>query len=281
MKNILLLLTFTSFSFDACEKAMDSSRITAAGGSITEIIYFLEQESRLIAVDVTSNYPKSAMNLPSIGYVRALSAEGVLSLDPTLIIGENDMGPPSVIDQINRTNVETKVLPEIHSASGIIQKIECVGKIIGMTKNEIDFYNNKLLKQVSQLENSTSDAEGKKIIYILSMESGSPLIAGSNTSGDGLISLAGGINPLSSFEGWKPVGTESIIQAEPDLIIISERGLKGFGTIEELSNHPALYLTPAAQNNNILALDGMASLGFGPRTIDTALQIAKILNASS
>jgi len=281
MKNILLLLTFASFSFDACEKAMDSSRITAAGGSITEIIYFLEQESRLIAVDVTSNYPKSAMNLPSIGYVRALSAEGVLSLDPTLIIGENDMGPPSVIDQINRTNVETRVLPEIHSASGIIQKIECVGKMIGMKKNEIDFYNNKLLKQVSQLENSTSDAEGKKIIYILSMQSGSPLIAGSNTSGDGLISLAGGINPLSSFEGWKPVGTESIIQAEPDLIIISERGLKGFGTIEELSNHPALYLTPAAQNNNILALDGMASLGFGPRTIDTALQIAKILNASS
>jgi len=281
MKNILLLLTFASFSFDACEKAMDSSRITAAGGSITEIIYFLEQESRLIAVDVTSNYPKSAMNFPSIGYVRALSAEGVLSLDPTLIIGENDMGPPSVIDQINRTNVETRVLPEIHSASGIIQKIECVGQMIGMTKNEIDFYNNKLLKQVSQLENSTSDAEGKKIIYILSMQSGSPLIAGSNTSGDGLISLAGGINPLSSFEGWKPVGTESIIQAEPDLIIISERGLKGFGTIEELSNHPALYLTPAAQNNNILALDGMASLGFGPRTIDTALQIAKILNASS
>ena len=281
MKNILLLLTFASFSFDACEKAMDSSRITAAGGSITEIIYFLEQESRIIAVDVTSNYPKSAMNFPSIGYVRALSAEGVLSLDPTLIIGENDMGPPSVIDQINRTNVETRVLPEIHSASGIIQKIECVGQMIGMTKNEIDFHNNKLLKQVSQLENSTSDAEGKKIIYILSMQSGSPLIAGSNTSGDGLISLAGGINPLSSFEGWKPVGTESIIQAEPDLIIISERGLKGFGTIEELSNHPALYLTPAAQNNNILALDGMASLGFGPRTIDTALQIAKILNASS
>ena len=281
MKNILLFLTFASLNFDACEKAMDSSRITAAGGSITEIIYFLEQESRLIAVDVTSNYPKSAMNLPSIGYVRALSAEGVLSLDPTLIIGENDMGPPSVIDQINRTNVETRVLPEIHSASGIIQKIECVGKMIGMKKDEIDFYNNKLLKQVSQLENTTSDAEGKKIIYILSMESGSPLIAGSNTSGDGLISLAGGINPLSSFEGWKPVGTESIIQAEPDLIIISERGLKGFGTIEELSNHPALYLTPAAQNNNILALDGMASLGFGPRTIDTALQIAKILNASS
>ena len=270
----------SSFNYETCEKALDSSRITSAGGSITEIIYFLEQESRLIAVDVTSNYPKSALNLPSIGYVRALSAEGVLSLDPTLIIGENDMGPPSVIDQIKRTNVEIKVLPEIHSASGIISKIECVGSMIGMTKNEIDFYNKKLFEEISELETESSRGERKKIIYILSMQSGSPLIAGSNTSGNGLISLVGGINPLSSFEGWKPVGTESIIQAEPDLIIISERGLKGFGTIEELRNHPALYLTPAAQNNNILALDGMASLGFGPRTIDTALQIVKTLNAS-
>ena len=269
----------SSLNYEACEKALDSSRITSAGGSITEIIYFLEQESRLIAVDVTSNYPESALNLPSIGYVRALSAEGVLSLDPTLIIGENDMGPPSVIDQIKRTNVEIKILPEIHTASGIISKIECVGSMMGMTKKEINFYNNKLFEKISELESSRG--ERKKIIYILSMQSGSPLIAGSSTSGNGLISLVGGINPLSSFEGWKPVGTESIIQAEPDLIIISERGLKGFGTIEELKNHPALYLTPAAQNNNILALDGMASLGFGPRTIDTALQIAKILNASS
>ena len=108
----------SSLNYEACEKALDSSRITSAGGSITEIIYFLEQESRLIAVDVTSNYPESALNLPSIGYVRALSAEGVLSLDPTLIIGENDMGPPSVIDQIKRTNVEIKILPEIHSEIG-------------------------------------------------------------------------------------------------------------------------------------------------------------------
>ena len=100
MRYFFLLVMLSSLNYEACEKAIDSSRITSAGGSITEIIYFLEQESRLIAVDVTSNYPESALNLPSIGYVRALSAEGVLSLDPTLIIGENDMGPPSVIDQI-------------------------------------------------------------------------------------------------------------------------------------------------------------------------------------
>jgi len=280
MKYLLTFLLSISINIIACEKAVDPNRITSAGGSITEIIYFLEQESKLIAVDITSNFPASARELPSIGYVRQLSAEGVLSLDPTLIIGENDMGPPSVIEQIKRTNVEIKILPEIHSASGIINKIECVAKMIGMNDNEIDFYNNKLIEQIAELNAITSKVDSKKIIYILSMQSGSPLIAGSNTSGDGLISLAGGINPLSSFEGWKPVGTESIIQAEPELILISERGLNGFGTIEELKRHPALYLTPAAQNDNIIALDGMASLGFGPRTIDIALQLAKNLNAS-
>ena len=87
----------------SCEIASNSSRITVAGGSITEILYFLKEEDRIIGVDITSNYPKDTQKFPSIGYVRNLSAEGVLSLKPTLIIGEDDMGPPDVINQVNRT----------------------------------------------------------------------------------------------------------------------------------------------------------------------------------
>ena len=80
-----------------CFPADDSTRVTAAGGSITEIIYYLEGDKKLVAVDVTSNYPEEASLLPSIGYVRALSAEGILSLNPSIVIGEDDMGPPEVI----------------------------------------------------------------------------------------------------------------------------------------------------------------------------------------
>ena len=280
MKYILLLFFIVNQSF-ACTQATDPSRITSAGGSLTEIIYFMGLQQRLVAVDVTSNYPTDAKNLPSIGYVRQLSAEGVLSLDPTLIIGEDDMGPPSVINQIKRTKVEIKIVPEQHSTMGIINKINCIGEIVGESDLAKKLIKSNLQSKLDELAVNKLNQKESKIIYILGMQSGSPLIAGGNTSGDGFIRMIGAINPLSDFDGWKPVGTESIINAAPDLIIISKRGLNGFGTIEQLAAHPALYLTPAAKNGNIIALDGMASLGFGPRTIDMAIFVSKKLNGNS
>ena len=276
MRYFLVMLCGFAIASNGCEKATDPSRITSAGGSVTEIIYLLNAENYLIAVDVTSNFPPEAKELPSIGYVRQLSAEGVLSLDPTIIIGEDDMGPPSVLDQIKRTQVEITIIPEDHNIEGIINKIECISSVIGIDSEAV--INGTIIPKITKLNQLVQDGKKKKIIYILGMQSGSPLVAGNNTSGDGLINISGGINPFSNFEGWKPVGTESIIEASPDLIIISERGLKGFGTIEDLRMHPALYLTPASQNNKIISIDGMASLGFGPRTIDSAIKVSETLN---
>ena len=113
MRYFLVMLCGFAIASNGCEKATDPSRITSAGGSVTEIIYLLNAENYLIAVDVTSNFPPEAKELPSIGYVRQLSAEGVLSLDPTIIIGEDDMGPPSVLDQIKGTQVEITIIPEV------------------------------------------------------------------------------------------------------------------------------------------------------------------------
>ena len=106
------------------------------------------------------------------------------------------------------------------------------------------------------------------------MESGSPTVGGRGTSADGFIKMTGGINVMNSFEGWKPVSTESIIEASPDFIIISNRGLSSFKTVEKLGQHPTLIFTPASKQNNIIALDGMAMLGFGPRTISSAKEVA-------
>ena len=90
----ILLLTSTPMKANVvCETASNTEKVVVAGGSLTEIMYFLGLQQKIVALDVTSSYPKEAKKLPSIGYVRALSTEGVLSLDPTLVIGENDMGP--------------------------------------------------------------------------------------------------------------------------------------------------------------------------------------------
>ena len=267
----------------SCNQADDSSRVTIAGGSLTEIVYLLKQENKLVAVDITSNFPEEAKQLPSIGYVRALSAEGVLSLSPSLILGEDDTGPPTVMEQLSRVGIQIEIIPEENSTDGIIKKVKCVAEILGVDKNTKDNTLAILNADAKELKLLTemNKKESPKVMFILSMESGSPTVGGRDTSADGLIKMTGAINVMDSFEGWKPVSTEAIIQAKPDFILISERGLNSFGSIEKLGQHPSLVFTPAAKNNNIIAMDGMAMLGFGPRTISSAKDIAQKYNSSN
>ena len=267
----------------SCNQAENSSRVTIAGGSLTEIIYLLRQEDKLVAVDITSNFPEEAKQLPSIGYVRALSAEGVLSLSPSLILGEDDTGPPAVMEQLSRVGIQIEIIPEENTADGIIKKVKCVAEILGVNDNIKDEILSNLNTDANELKllTETNKKEPPKVMFILSMESGSPTVGGRGTSADGLIKMTGALNVMDSFEGWKPVSTEAIIQAKPDFILISERGLNSFGSIEKLGQHPSLVFTPAAKNNNIIAMDGMAMLGFGPRTISSAKDIAQKYNSSN
>lgn len=279
MKIFSLLLTYLILIpyAGACNPPKDISRITVAGGSITEIVYLLNMESHLVAVDITSNYPQAAKALPSIGYVRNLSAEGILSLNPTVIIGEDDMGPEDVLTQIKVAGVDMFIVEEQYSAMGIIRKIECVADILGKRKLADDLINEELLPKTNRLEilAASNLVSPPKILFILSMQSGSPIVAGHSVSADGLIKMVGGINAMRSFEGWKPVGTEPIIESNPDVIIISNRGLIGFGDISDLTNHPALRFTAAVKNKKVFVVDGMEMLGFGPRTLSLAVTLAE------
>jgi len=110
------------------------------------------------------------------------------------------------------------------------------------------------------------------------MQGTSPIVAGKGTSGDSFIKMTGSENVASSFEGWKPVNSEAIISYDPDYIVITERGMGSFADIEGLASDPSLKFTAAAKNKNILTEDGMAMLGFGVRTIRTALKFSDIFS---
>tara|TARA_B100001079_G_scaffold239426_1_gene223657 strand:- start:607 stop:1476 length:870 start_codon:yes stop_codon:yes gene_type:complete len=278
---IYLLIFNPSFLY-ACNETKNSDRITVAGGSVTEILYFLGSEDKIIAVDVTSNYPEEAQNFPSIGYVRNLSAEGILSLKPSIIIGEDDMGPPSVIDQIKRTGIDIYVIQENHTSEGIIDKIKCIGNILGKKEKTSKLIEDVInpLKNELDIKSNNPNLDNVKVMFILSMDSGTPVVSGKKTSADGFINMTGASNAFKDFEGWKPVGTESIIDAAPDFILISNRGAHSYSDLDKISEHPSIKYTPAALNGNIIALDGMEMLGFGPRTISSALKLSDIFTGN-
>ena len=280
--NFIFVLKAENFFDTDCSKADDHSRIIIAGGSLTEIVFFLGLEDKLIGVDITSNFPESAKEIPSIGYVRTLSAEGILSLEPSLILGENDMGPPMVIDQIQKTSVDLRIIPEKRSVIGILEKINCIGSIINYKSETTTLINDKLIAMVDELLQlqKTNSTKNTKAMLILSMGGTSPVVAGRNTSGNGFINMIGAQNIFESHEGWKPVSEESILNNNPDIIIIPQREVHKNSSIASFLDSSHLKKTKAVKNNNIISEDAMAMLGFGPRTIDIALKTSRSIAAN-
>jgi len=284
VKKIVILFISLKFLFpqesgeSMCQLADDDTRVVIAGGSITEIFYLLDIQDRIVALDITSNYPAETKQFPSIGYVRMLSTEGLLSMSPSIILGENDMGPPNVIEQVKSTGIDLRIIPEKKSLAGILDKIMCVASIMDVASEAEKLINNTFIDIVIEIEQNRTEILKKNIsaMVIYSMQGTSPIVSGAGESGDAFLQLIGAKNAFASFEGWKPASAESIIANNPDYIIVTNRLLKRYSNLEELRNHPALAQTNATKNNQIIAKDGMAMMGFGPRTLDCALEVSKI-----
>jgi len=270
----LFLVGTTAQAMSCGEKAADATRIAVAGGSLTEILYELGEEQRIVGVDRTATYPDAARGLPQIGYVRDLSAEGILSLAPTLVLGEHDMGPPEVVAQLESLGVDMLIVPESFDAAGVAKKIRCVAAAVGNPAAGETLVASTLAPLG---KNAAAEARG---VVLLGVRGGAPLAAGSNTSGHGLLTVAGLDNAMRDIDGWKGVSEEAMLLAAPDFIVITQRGLDDAGGMQALLAHPALRLTPAAQNRRIIVMDGMAMLGFGPRTLATAAALRAELEAA-
>ena len=256
-----------------CDQSNDISRIVSIGGSITEIIYYLEKEKNIVAIDVTSVYPKQAKKKPSIGYIRNVSSEGVLSMNPSIVISEDDIGPPLVINQLKKSDIDLRIIKENRDIYGILDKVRCIGKILGLDKKTEEKISKELSPLISKIEKikANHDIKDKKIMMILSMQGTSPVVAGSETSGHSFIQMLGAKNIYESIKGWKSVTSESILNLNPDYIILPNKEMHKNSNVNMIINHNVFKETNAGKNNAYIVDDGMAILGYSPRTITAVL----------
>ena len=280
---IIHIQVFSQQKKSICQTADDPSRIVSIGSSITEIIYFLNSQDQIIAIDITSNFPEDAKQFPSVGYIRNLSAEGLLSTNPSIIISEDDIGPKNIIKQIQDTKTELRIIPEEQTLNGIIQKIQCVGNIIGQqqeAEEKISSEINPVINKIKEIKKE-KDLSNIKIMMILSTEGNSTVVAGANTSGDSFIKMLGATNIFESINGWKAVTAETILLKNPDYIIIPEKDLHKQSNVNTISENMILKETNAGKNNGYIIKDGMAILGYGPRTIFTLMDVLNTITDSN
>lgn len=259
----------------------DSSRLVSIGGSLTEIIYALGEEGRLVARDTTANFPSEATTLPDIGYMRALAPEGVLSVSPTALLVIEGSGPPEVLEVLSQSGVPYQTVPEGFSQESVLEKVRVVGSALGVSKKADELISQINAELEAAAELTKDIAERKRVLFILSVQGGKILASGGDTAASGIISLAGAENAVTGFTGYKPLTREAIIAANPDVILMMDRGGDHASVDTDLWADPAISLTVAGMHRKIIRMDGSYLLGFGPRTGAAVRELATSLYGAS
>lgn len=258
--------------------AQQPPRVVSVGSSITEIIYDLGAEKLLVGVDTTSLYPEAARKLPQVGYMRALSAEGVLSLKPTLIIATTAAGPAGALDQLKATGIEIMILPDKYDYDSVVTKIAAIGKVTGKI-SEADSMIARGREAMKSLANRLATAKSHpRVLFLLSMSGGAPQAAGRDTAAAGIIKLAGGINAVDGYSGYRPLTPESVIASNADYVLVTRQTVQAMGGKQAILDQPSLNRTPAGKAGKIIEFDTLLLLGFGPRTPEAATELAMALH---
>lgn len=254
--------------------AQDRADVLSIGGSVTEIIVALGQGHRLLARDTTSTYPPAVTELPDVGYMRALSPEGVLSVGPSLILSEPGAGPAEALEVIRAANVRFVEMPEARDAAGIMAKIDRVGDALGVPDRAAALK----AEVAAELAAATAraarpDADRKRVLFVLSTAGGRINAAGRDTAADAIIRMAGGVNAVTEYAGYRQITDEAVGMAAPDVIVMMDRGGDHGAADDALFAMPAIALTPAAATRSVVRMDGLLLLGFGPRTPQAVTQL--------
>lgn len=256
----------------------ESTRIVSVGGSVTEIVYALGQEHRLVARDTTSNYPLEARSLPDVGYVRRLSPEGLLSVAPDMILAEEGAGPSETFDVLASSGLPIVTVPMGYDLPAVQTKIRAVSEALGVVEA-----GDELASQVTaEVENAIRLAglHDQSVLFVLSMQGGRIMAAGANTAAQGMLELAGARNAISGFDGYKLVSDEAVLTAAPDVILMMQSHRPGAVSPADVLAHPAIAATPAGRSQAVLQMDGMLLLGFSVRTGQAVSELATGLAAA-
>ena len=247
-------------------------RIVSANGTLSEILVGLGLEKQIVGVDVTSTFPASLEKLPKIGHNRTIAAEGILALNPDVILyTDQSMLSPAVVKQLNSSGKKLVEFKHEYSKDGAIKLIREVGAYFNAQAQA-----EKMIKALqADLAKISAPASPKKLLFIYARGAGTLMVSGTGTSLDKMFALAGHKNAVSGFSDFKPLTAESLIVANPDVLVLFSSGLESLEGMDGLLKVPGVANTNAGKNRRIVTMDGQFLTGFGPRVGKAAIELAQ------
>ena len=252
-------------------------RIITAGSAITETVCALGDCDKIIASDKTSLYPAQIQQLPSIGYRAAISAEGIISLKPTLVIVEKDYVEEKVLTQLKASGIVLVVVDRELNFNSTKKYIAQIANVLGrqeegkklIAKNEAE-----LAEAKSMLQKATTNP---KVLAVYNRGTATMSIAGKGTFSE-ILQYAGAQNAFENVEDYKPLNSEALIAASPDYLLLTSTGFDSIGGMEGVLKIPGVAQTTAGKKKQIVAVNSLKLTNFGPRFGETVKELVALLH---
>lgn len=283
MKKILILsvlpFLFACKQFGKKNQVEGKDRIVCVSKQLTELLFALHQGNKIVGLDLTSTYPPETKDITRVGYHRHLSAEGIISLDPTVVVHQNDVAPPEVMPQVQKVGIPVKVYPAAVTLDSTKILIRMLGKEFGEDR-AAERIINKLDDDLSKADSVVKKYATKPRVLIVhfGQQRNQYFVMGTRGTADAMLKLAGGINAAdtSSFRDLSP---EVIAREQPDVILATDFGWDRIGgSIDKFKELPGIGLTPAAKNGRIYRIEEHDLVYFGPRTGENVLLMAELIH---
>lgn len=288
MKKINYLIAI-SLLFLACnrfenkdEKQNNKERIVLISKQYSELIFALGAQQDIVAVDISSVYPPEVKKLPTVGYHRALSLEGILSAKPTIIITEGwkTLGPEHIVQQLKDLKIPIKFFAtkavDIDSTKALIKEMGTYFH----KEQKADSLCTKLDADMKiALENAKQYTDTPKVLVIhFGRASNVYLVITKKGAAGKMIEWAGGTMAVTDTSGMKQLSAEVVSKYDPDVVLLTDFGYDRLATNEKIKELPGISVTKAAKTNRIYRIEENDLTYLGPRTGENIIKLQKLIH---
>lgn len=263
----------------------DVSRIVAVNlsGTLAEIVFSLGLGGNAVGRDIATTFAQ-AEHLPLVTQAHDLSAEGVLALAPTVLLTDASMGPPEALEQLRRAGVPVVLVPEAWSLEEIYPRIDAVAAALGVPEQGVELNERTRAEVAAALAAAPERDQPLKVAFLyLRGQAGVYLMGGRGSGADSMIEAIGATDAGTAIglERFRPLTSEGLILAAPDVLVLMDGGLESVGGVDGLLDVAGVAQTPAGQQRRIVTMDDGSLLSFGPRTGKVVRELAARVQAAT
>ena len=263
------------------QDAEAGDRVVCVSKQINEFIYAIGAEGDLVARDLTSIYPPEITKLPSVGYHRALSAEGILSMQPTVFLTDGNVGPNAVLDRLREVGIPIVVMDPgltLDGAEALMTRLGHYFHREDATAKVLATWQGRMAAVERDAAKFQGQPHPRVLVMHFGQEGNTYLALGNGGPSEQVIKWAGGENTIARIGGMTRLTPEMIAQAAPDIIIATDVGFDRYGSAAKFAELPGVGLTPAGKALRIYRVQEDDLMYFGPRTPDAVARMTAFLH---